>query len=133
MNRFIILLLMFVAAVQAKADDYGYLTFQTSNGAEQSLAVSNLKITISDGKLVATNGTTSQTFSLSDLSKMYFSSTATGIKGTTVTATDTSVDVYSTSGVRMGTYTSLNVAKANLKPGVYVVKETNKTYKITVK
>lgn len=66
----IVLLLMVVAGVlTAQAGDYTYLTFETTDGAKASVAVENLTLTVSEGTVTAG----SQTFTLSNLSKMYFS------------------------------------------------------------
>ena len=53
----ILLLLMCLPAFAAQAQDYGYLTFRTADGTEQSIAAAGLKITFTDGKMLATAGT----------------------------------------------------------------------------
>ena len=64
---------MMAGAATAQADDYPYLTFETADGTKVSVAAADLTLTISDGKLVVNNG--AQSFTLTELSKMYFSST----------------------------------------------------------
>lgn len=124
---------LFLTVMAAPADDtYGYLTFQKSDGGEQSVSVDNLKITFSDGQLIATNTSTSATFTLSDLSKMYFSSTATAIETVDANASDDStVEIWSLSGISLGSFSSLAEARQKLSRGVYVVKQGTKTFKIT--
>lgn len=124
---------MFMAVAHAHAGDYDYLTFQTSDGTLQSFAVSNLKITVSSGTLVVHNSTTSQTFTLSNLSKMYFSATTTGIQNVNTETADACVQVYSSTGVLVGKYSSADEAKTQLQHGVYVVKNSSQTYKIAIK
>ena len=127
--------LLFLAAVAspALADDYSYLNFTKSDGTVVSLSVSNLQLTISDGKLLATNDDGSETFQLADLAKMYFSDAATGISS--VGAGDAAVETvtaYSLSGVNMGSYKSAAEAKVQLRPGVYLLKSKSKTIKTVV-
>ena len=55
--------------LSAAADDYPYLTFETADGTKTSVSASSLTISVGDGKLTVG----SQEFTLSDLSKMYFS------------------------------------------------------------
>ena len=73
-------LVAIVGTLSAWADDYPYLVFQNADGSVKTVAVESLTITFSDGKLLATNVAGTETFALSDLSKMYFSSDATGIE-----------------------------------------------------
>ncbi|MBQ7495396.1 MAG: hypothetical protein IJT75_06575 [Bacteroidaceae bacterium] len=72
MKQIAFLLMALVGTLTAMADSYPYLTFQTTDGSTGTLAVEDLKLTISDGTLTATNAVTGQTFALSDLSKMFF-------------------------------------------------------------
>ncbi|MCH4146844.1 MAG: hypothetical protein LKG25_07325 [Prevotella sp.] len=126
------LLLIFTLGTSADNDTYNYLTFTTTTG-EQSIAVSNLKVTFSGGKLIATNTSTSEAFTLTALTKMYFSNTLTGISEIAADNGNASVEVFSVSGVSLGKYNTLDIARTSLQSGVYVVKSASKTYKITVK
>ena len=59
---------MCLPAFAAQAQDYGYLTFRTANGTEQGIAAAGLKITFTDGKMLATAGTETINIALPDLS-----------------------------------------------------------------
>lgn len=87
---------------------------------------------ISDSNLIVTNPNGTQTFSLQDLSKMYFSSSATGVSAV-ITQEDGEVEVFAINGVLMGKYANSNAALVALKSGVYVLKANGKTIKIAVK
>ena len=69
MKKFLLLLTVLVGTLKAQAGDYTYLTFETTDGAKASVAVEGLSLTISGTTLTAG----SQQFMLSNLSKMYFS------------------------------------------------------------
>lgn len=70
MKKIILLLTLLVGRLAVQADDYAYLTFETTDGAKASVPVEeSLTLTI-DGNTLTTG---SRTFSLSKLSKMYFS------------------------------------------------------------
>ena len=69
MKKIFILLTVLLATLTAQAEGYTYLTFETTDGAKASVAVENLTLTISGTTLTAG----SQQFTLSNLSKMYFS------------------------------------------------------------
>ena len=133
MGKVFITAVMVLIGMSVSAEDYNYLTFETSSGTTTSVALSNLKITFANGKLVAVNSATSTTLTLSELSKMYFSNTSsTGIESVG-TSTTTSVKVYTVTGMFIGEFASVNEATQNLKKDVYVVKADDKTFKIAVK
>ena len=131
------LLIIAAAAVveTAQAYDYPYLTLQKTDGTEQSVAVEQLKLTFSNGQLVLSNGDGTATISLSNLSKMYFTTSATAGISTQITeATDEGpVEVYTLSCMSMGCFESVAEAKKQLKAGVYVMKSKTRTLKITVR
>lgn len=110
----------------AMADDFHYLTFETTDGAKASVEISALSMTIDGTTLAAGN----QTFPLSNLSKMYFSvsdetSSATGIRQLDNLNWQEILAVYDLQGHK--------IAKEQMKKGVYIVKTPNGTYKIASK
>ncbi len=114
-----------IGVATAQADDYTYpfLTIETSSGAT-SISTASLTLTISDGKLIAANETTTQTFSLTELSKMYFStSSATGIETIEAATTVAGREVYDLQGRRVD----------NPGKGVFIIKENGQTRKVLLK
>lgn len=125
---------LLLTAMSVRASDYKSLVFQDNSGTT-AIDLSSLVITVADGKLVATNASGTVTLSLSDLTKMYFSNddATTGIKQAETTGEASPVQAYDIAGRSMGTFDSLASAKAQLRQGVYVIKQNNKTFKIVVK
>lgn len=124
MKKIYLLLMMAMAGAQSlRAADYTYLTFETTDGAKASVEVSSLTITVSGNTLTAG----SQTFTLSNLLKMYFSNAdeTTAIEEITAETLDEAVDVYDLQGHK--------VSKDQLRKGVYIVKSKSRTYKMMVK
>ena len=124
MKRIVLLLMAVVVVLSMQAADYTYLTFETTDGAKASVAVENLTITVSGTTLTA--GT--QTFILSNLAKMYFSTSdesTTGIEEITSATLDEATDIYDLQGHK--------VSKAQMCKGVYIVKTKSKTFKMVVK
>ena len=124
MKKTILILITLVGALTAQAADYNYLTFETTDGAKVSVPVSSLSISISGTTLTAG----SQSFTLSNLSKMYFSTTGestTGIEEITRADIDEATDIFDLQGHK--------VTRKQMKRGVYIVKTKNRTYKIVVK
>ena len=124
MKKLLSILLMMAAALTTQAADYPYLTFVTTDGAKASVSVSSLTLTISGTTLTAG----SQSFTLSNLSKMYFSTsdeTTTGIEEITNAALDEATDIYDLQGHK--------VTKEQIRRGVYIVKTKNRTYKMVVR
>jgi len=112
-----------VGAQIVQAEEYAYLTFETTDGEKASVAVSSLTLTINGNTLTAG----SQTFILSNLSKMYFSNTneTTAIEEITTATLDEAADIYDLQGHK--------VTKEQMKCGVYIVKTKGRTYKMIVK
>lgn len=78
MKRLLLILMTVAGVLTAQADDYPYLTFETSDGTVQSVSTTSLKLEICGDKLLVNDG--EKTFTLTDLKKMYFSTNdATGI------------------------------------------------------
>ena len=109
--------------IENDGDVYTYLTFEMTDGAKVSVAISSLTLTINGNTLTAG----SQTFTLSNLSKMYFSNTdeTTGIEETTSATLEEAAEIYDLQGHR--------IAKEQMTKGVYIVKTKSKTQKIVVK
>ena len=127
MKSFILGILMTIGALPMMAGDYPYLTFELTDGAKVSVPVSSLTLSV--------NGTTlkagSQSFTISNLSKMYFSSTDETTNGATAIEELSAVDleereIYDLNGHRLA-------SDAQLPRGVYIVKSKNKTCKIVVR
>ena len=125
MRKIVLLFMALVGALTVQADDaYAYLTFETTDGAKASVSVESLTLTISGNTLTAD----SQTFILSNLSRMYFSKTdetISGIEEITSATLDEATAIYDLQGHK--------VSKEQMKKGIYVVKTKNKTYKMIVK
>ena len=134
MKKLLFTTLITLGTLQAQAYDYPYLVFQNTEGTTTVIAVESLSITISDGQLVATNADGTQSFALTDLSKMYFTQQAdlTGISNA-ATQEDEVVEVFTKGGIKLGKYLNINEAKSSLKPGLYILKSKQKSFKIVVK
>ena len=134
MKKLLFTTLITLGTLQAQAYDYPYLVFQNTEGTTTVIAVESLSITISDGQLVATNADGTQSFALTDLSKMFFTQQAdlTGISNAG-TQEDEVVEVFTTGGIKLGKYLNINKAKSSLKPGLYILKSKQKSFKIVVK
>jgi hypothetical protein len=123
MKKIVFIMMALVGALTVQAEEYAYLTFETTDGAKASVDVSSLTLTISGNTLTAG----SQTFTLSNLSKMYFTNTneTTAIEEITAATLDEAADIYDLQGHK--------VTKEQMKCGVYIVKTKSRTYKMIVK
>ena len=124
MKKIVLLLMTLVGALTVQADEaYAYLTFETTDGARVSVPVSSLTLTVSGTTLTAG----SQSFTLSNLSKMYFSNVdeTTAIESITPDTLDESTDIYDLQGHK--------VSREQMKKGVYIVKTKSRTYKMIVR
>lgn len=123
-----------MAAAQTFAADYGYLIIQKSDGQQQSFNTTDLKITFQGAELVATQGGVETKLALADLSKMFFSTTTTGVKLTEANAGQETgeITVYTAAGEKVAVVkNALEVQK--MKPGMYIIKQGTNASKILVK
>ena len=123
MRKVLLTLLMAVGVLVARADGYAYLTFETADGARASVAVESRALSISGTTLTA--GT--QSFNLSNLTKMYFSNAdeTTGIEEVTDATLDEAAEIYDLQG--------RTVSREQMKKGAYIIRTKQKTYKIVVR
>ena len=127
MKKIMFFLMTMVGVLTAQADDatYSYLTFETVDGAKTSVAVTSLPMSVNvSGGTLTVGG---QTFTLADLSKMYFSNTneTTAIQEVKAADLDDDADIYDLQGRK--------VTKAQMRRGIYVVKTNGGTYKVNVR
>ena len=114
---------------QLLADDYGYMVFTMSDGTTQSISANGLSLSFSNGSLTAKSGTNTLTISLTNLTKMAFSTendtavTEIGELGTL--PLDDTAEIYDLRGHQ--------VTKAQMRKGVYIVKTKSRTYKVNVR
>ena len=124
MKKMFLTAALMAGALSAAADEYPYLTFETADGAKTSVSSSSLTISVADGKLTAG----SQEFTLSNLSKMYFSAsdeTTSGIETLNSESTSQSSTIFDLQGRK--------VSQGQMKRGVYVVKTNRGTRKVIKK
>ena len=84
MRKLILTLVGMVCMTVVMADDtYPSLTIECADGSTTSLSVNNLTMSVDDISLTAVNDNGTETFTLTDLTKMYFSGTSenTTLKG----------------------------------------------------
>ena len=147
MKKLIFMIVGFLCSFPMFADDeYGYLTFVNSDGSTTSVALTSydmgeekaaLEVTVSEnGELVVTSPDGNTTFKLSDLSKMYFSSSDETGESTSIDIVDnglsSSIEVFTTTGISLGTFSDYQSLKKVLHKGVYVIQKGSRTHKISI-
>ena len=125
MKKIALLMMAWIGALTMQADKtYPYLTFETTDGAKISVNTESLELTISGTTLTAGD----QQFTLTNLNKMYFSTSdesTTGIEEVTNAALDDATEIYDLQGNR--------VTRAEMRKGVYIIKTKNRTYKVNIR
>ena len=123
MKKIGLLFMTLALTLLSYANGYTFLTFETTDGEKASVAVESLTLTISGTTLT----TGSESFTLSNLSKMYFSNTdeTTSIREITDAALEEAVIIYDLQGHK--------VSKEQMRKGAYIISTKDKTYKIVVK
>ena len=127
---FMTLVVADATVMTANASGYEYLTIQKSDGTMISLASSGLTITFENGNLIATQNGETTTLELNSLSKMFFAET-TDIQMPS-NALETG-DVFDLQGRRVASKVQLKNLQNQLPKGFYIVKNGQKTVKVTIK
>ena len=125
MRKSLFILMTMMGTLTMQAADYPYLTFELTDGSKASVAVSS-DVTLAFSGTTLTVG--SESFTLTNLSKMYFSTsdeTATGISSLQ-TVDDNEIEaIYDLQGHQ--------VSRDQMHSGVYIIKTKKGTSKVTVK
>ena len=124
MKRLLLFLMMMTGTLAMQAGDYPYLTFETTDGNKVSVSTESLTLTVSGTTLTAGN----QSFTLVNLSRMYFSTSdesTTGISETVTADLNEVTDIYDLKGNK--------VSRSQMQKGVYIVKTPKGTFKVTAK
>ena len=125
MKKLMMLLTFMIGTIGMKAADYPYLTFELTDGTKASVSVSSDVVLTFSGTTLTVG---SESFTLTNLSKMYFSSsdeTTTGISALETTDSNEIEDIYDLQGHK--------VTRDQMRRGVYIIKTKKGTSKITVK
>lgn len=120
-------LVLACGVITAWADNYAYLTFETTEGNKYSVEIPPVDISISNDTLTVG----AQNFVLSNLNSMYF----TTVNETSVTGISQIATNKGTVGAIIAAYDLQGraVNPAEMKAGqVYIVKTNHKNYKIAV-
>ncbi|MGN1263550.1 MAG: hypothetical protein ACI4TW_05890 [Prevotella sp.] len=133
MKKFLSLVVMLTALASAHAYEYPYLTFQKDDGTTVSMGVESLTLTIADGQLVAQNVDSYTTFTLTELSRMFFSNDPSGISDIANDAKSAAVEVFTTAGTRVGRFPNMAKAKENLSRGIYVIRTNGNALKTVIR
>lgn len=130
-NLFLLLALGF--AMMAHASTYDYLVFTNQAGTTTAFKVNNLTLEVDGTDLQVTNDEGTVTLILSELASMQFSvdKTITGVEN--ILHADAPVQVYSVTGVLLGTYNSMIDAAKCLNMGTYVISSGNQSQTVVIK
>lgn len=131
MKKLILTLLAVFAVLTMRADGYPYLLFKTADGTIHAMSVESLTMEISGSQLVVTNSEETQTFTITDLDKMFFYENTTGIDEIFSTESG-EVSVFTIMGIYVGKYPDANEALKTLDKGLYILKTKSNTVKIAV-
>ena len=134
MRRNLFIIMAVACAMMAQAATYSYLVFTNTSGTTTAFEVSNLTLTVSGSNLQVTNDEGTVNLVLTELAAMQFSTSADSITAIeNVLDGDQPVQVFSVSGVSLGTFGSLVEAAQHLNAGVYVISNGKKSQTIVIK
>ena len=101
------------------AENFAYLVFTNTSGSATVLSAAGLTMNVDGNSLQVTSGTEHVSFTLTELKEMQFSNSTTAIDN--VLDADQPVQVFTPTGIQIGTFKSLLDAAGSLDKGVYVI------------
>lgn len=129
MKQTLLLISVLAGATTAIASDFPSMVFELKDGSTLRVNSERLTITFDDNNLTAKHSDGSNTISLSDLSKLYFTTDAASLIELDANVLG-EVDIYTTGGIHAGHYQSAQEAMNVLPEGVYLIKSGDITLKI---
>lgn len=134
MKKFLLIIvgtLICTATCSAAETTYKWLTFTFVDNTEMSVASDNLNIAYDSNakKLTLTSQSVNKTLSVEELASMRFADVPTAVTDI-LTDNQSSFEVYTLNGVRAGQFDDYNAMRQTLPSGIYLVKTTNKSFKI---
>ena len=119
MRKILVIVTILFCGMAMQAENFAYLVFTNTSGAATVLSAAGLTMNVNGNSLEVTSGTTHTTFTLTELREMQFSNDPTAIDN--MLDADQPVQVFTPTGVRIGTFESLLKAAGSLDKGVYVI------------
>lgn len=111
------------------AEVYSWLTFRMSDNTEISVPSENLEIDYSDRVLHVSTSTVTTDISIDKVKSMQFTSSSSAIDNVLNDGEDGAMEFFNVSGVKAGSFGSLEEARKTLPSGVYIIKNGVKSRK----
>jgi hypothetical protein len=129
----IFLLLAVSCVMLTQASTYKFLVFTNTEGTNTAFNVDGLTLRVEGSNLQVTNADGTVNMILTALKSMQFSEDGTLTALDDVLNADAPVQVFSLSGISLGTYDSMMEAAKKLTPGAYVISNGNVTQTVMIK
>ena len=130
MRKFLLFMAVIFCSLTMSAENFAYLVFTNTSGSVTVMSATNLTMSVNGSSLQVTNGTENATFLFMELQQMQFSNDPMAIDN--VLDANQPVQVFTPSGVRIGTFESLMHAAGSLNKGVYVISNGTNTQTIVL-
>ncbi len=126
------LILGVMASVSTYAYEYPYLIIQKNDGNTVDIETASATLEFAGSHLVVADVNGTQSYDLTSLNVMYFSTESSSITATELDGVG-DVELYSVSGVSCGKFPDIAAAVKALDAGIYLVKGKSRTIKIAVR
>ena len=133
MRKILLMAGIALCAILVQAETYSYLVFTNTAGSTTAFSVPNLTLTVEGSNLQVKNDEGTVNLVLADLAAMQFSATGTLTAVENVLLGDEPVQIFSVSGVRIGSFGSLLEAAQQLSAGAYVISNGKNSQTIVVR
>lgn len=127
--KYLLLVTGVLASPEIYALDFPWLSFKMKDASEITVAADNLTMTYSGGNLLLTSASVSETLPVANIASMSFSNQQAGLDEINTPLSEYA-SYYTLDGVEVGGFTSVDDARHNLRPGVYIARTGSKSFKI---
>ena len=134
MKKGLLVAVMALLVLSARAYDYPYLVFTNTSGVTTALAADGLTATVNGSMLVVTNASGTVSFVLTDLASMQFSTDGINLVDglENVLQADAPVRVFTVAGLSLGEFDNLLQAAQRLGKGAYVIVQNGNSQKVVI-
>lgn len=105
------------------------LSFNLKDNTQLSFPSAKIEMVYSDGMLNVTSEAGTQVIPVSNIKSMQFTSVSTNVAESVISDAD-DIEIYSLTGIRLGSFSHLSEAQAQLPSGIYIANQSGKSVKV---
>ncbi|MDE5773958.1 MAG: hypothetical protein K2H86_05825 [Muribaculaceae bacterium] len=125
----VLLLSVLMLPMCVNAAVFPTFSFNLKDNTMLTFPSANIEMIYVDGILNVTTGADTQAIPVSDIKSMQFTSVSTNVVESVISDTE-DVEIYTLTGIRLGHFSHLRQAQAQLPSGIYIANQSGTSVKV---